>query len=379
VATEPPSPAGTAVASGSAGGRAQTLVQLALTCGAIYVCYRLAAPFFSSITWALVLAILFAPVHRRIEARLKSPTGGATVSLLIVALIVVAPASLVMGRLVGEAAKGAILVQEQVEAGAWRHLAEAHPWLASLNHWIEQQIDLPALFRMIASWLTNATTALVKSSAQQLLTVLLTFYLLFFFLRDRGAGFAALESLSPFAAQETARLLRRIVDTVYATIFGMVAVAVVQGALAGLMFWWLDLPTPLLWGLIMALLAIVPVLGTFVVWVPAAIYLALQGDWARAAILAAWGGLIVANIDNVLRPALMGDRLKLHTAPMFISILGGLALFGPSGVVLGPVAITTTLALLETWRNRRDAAPPPAEGEAAAATKPPAAPVSPPS
>lgn len=119
---------------------------------------------------------------------------------------------------------------------------------------------------MIASWLTNAATSFVRRSAQELLGVLLTFYLLFYLLRDRAAALETLRGLSPLSEAETRRLFGRIVDTIHATIFGIVAVAVTQGALAGPMFWWLDLPTPLLWGLIMGLLAIVPVLGTFVVW-----------------------------------------------------------------------------------------------------------------
>ena len=166
----------------------------------------------------------------------------------------------------------------------------------------------------------------------------------------------ALKTFSPLSEAETEQLLTRIVDTVHATIFGTVAVAALQGFLAGAMFWWLDLPTPLLWGVIMALLAIVPVLGTFVVWVPAAIFLALQGDWVKAAILAGWGGLIVANVDNVVRPVLMGDRLKLHTVPMFVAVIGGLNLFGTAGVVLGPAAVTATALLLDFWRSRANAA-----------------------
>jgi predicted PurR-regulated permease PerM len=97
------------------------------------------------------------------------------------------------------------------------------------------------------------------------------------------------------------------------------------------------------------------VLGTFVVWIPAAIFLALAGDWAKAAVLVGWGAVIVASVDNLLRPVLMGERLKLHTVPMLIAVIGGLNLFGPAGVVLGPVAVTTTLLLLDFWRERNDA------------------------
>ena len=118
------------------------------------------------------------------------------------------------------------------------------------------------------------------------------------------------------------------------------------------MFWWLGLPAPLLWGVVMALLAVLPVLGAFIVWIPAALILALEGSGGKALILTVWGLLVVGTIDNLLRPILVGNRLKLHTILAFISVVGGLILFGPSGLILGPVALTITTVLLETWRTR---------------------------
>ena len=120
------------------------------------------------------------------------------------------------------------------------------------------------------------------------------------------------------------------------------------------MFWWLGLPAALLWGVVMALLAVVPVLGAFVVWIPAALFLALEGSWGRAVILIVWGAVVVGGIDNLLYPMLVGNRLKMHTVLAFISLVGGLMLFGPSGLILGPVALTITTVLLEIWRHEDD-------------------------
>jgi predicted PurR-regulated permease PerM len=118
------------------------------------------------------------------------------------------------------------------------------------------------------------------------------------------------------------------------------------------MFWWLGLPAPLLWGVIMGLLAIVPVLGAFIVWIPVAVFLALDGRWGEALILTTWGAVVVGGIDNFLYPILVGDRLRLHTIPAFISIIGGLILFGASGLILGPLAVAVTLFLFEIWKTR---------------------------
>ena len=148
------------------------------------------------------------------------------------------------------------------------------------------------------------------------------------------------------------RLFSRVGDIVHATIYGTLAVAAVQGTLGGLMFWWLGLPAPALWGLVMGALAVVPVLGAFVVWIPATLFLALDGSWGKALILASWGGVLVGGIDNVIYPILVGNRLKLHTIPAFMAIVGGLIVFGPSGLILGPVTLTVTVLLLEIWRSR---------------------------
>ncbi|MDQ3253120.1 MAG: AI-2E family transporter, partial [Acidobacteriota bacterium] len=182
--------------------------------------------------------------------------------------------------------------------------------------------------------------------------LLITLFLLFYFFRDKRKILGALRRLVPLSDDETDKVFRRVQDTIYATIYGTVAVALVQGALGGLMFWWLGLPAPLLWGTVMALLAIVPIFGAFVVWIPAAIFLALEGSWGKALILTAWGGIVIALIDNLLYPVLVGNKLRLHTVPVFIAIVGGLTVFGAAGVVLGPVTLALAVALIDIWRRR---------------------------
>jgi len=152
------------------------------------------------------------------------------------------------------------------------------------------------------------------------------------------------------------RLFGRVGDTIFATVYGTLAVSLIQGLLGGLMFWCLGLPAPLLWGVVMALLAVVPMLGASVIWAPAAIFLALDGSWEKALVLAVWGVLVVSTIDNLLRPILVGKRLKLHTVHAFISMVGGVILFGSAGLILGPVVFTVTAVLLEIWRRRQTAA-----------------------
>ena len=136
---------------------------------------------------------------------------------------------------------------------------------------------------------------------------------------------------------------------------GKLVVAAIQGTLGGLMFGWLGLPAPIFWGCLMAVLSVFPVIGAFVVWVPAAMTFALQGDWRHAAVLTAWGVLIIHPVDNLLGPVLVGSTLRMHTLLTFFSVIGGLAAFGVSGVVLGPVTVAVVVGLVELFVGPRSA------------------------
>lgn len=333
------------------------MVLVAATAAGIALCYRMAVPFLPSLAWSLVLAVLCTPLQRWLESKLKRPGLAAAVSVVLVGLIVLIAGTLVGQRLVVQAAKGAELLDAKVNSGEWRQLLNHPPQLARIAAWIEEQIDLPATVKTLAAWLSTFAGSLLKGSAFQAMSIGLTFYFLFFFLRDRRAVLNAFRDLVPLPDAETDRILARIGETIFATIYGSLVVAFAQGLLGGLMFWWLGLPAPVLWGVIMALLALVPMLGAFLVWIPAALLLAAEGRWGQVLLLTLWGMFVISTIDNVLRPILVGNRLKLHTLLVFISVVGGLILFGPTGLVLGPVILTVTTGLLESWKARQAGAP----------------------
>jgi predicted PurR-regulated permease PerM len=332
-----------------------TLLLMAVTVAGIYFCYLLAVPFIPAFAGALALAVLFAPLHRWLESKVTYPNLAATICVLVAVLIVVVPAMFVAERIIGEAASGAETIKIMVESGEWRRSLDAHPLIAPVGHWIERQFDLPEMVNNATSWLTGTAASFVQGSVLQLIGVVLTFYIFFYFLRDRGAALKWLRSLSPLSGADMTRVFDGVNDTVHATIYGTFAVAAVQGTLGGLMFWWLGLPAPLLWGVVMALLAVVPVLGAFIIWIPAAIFLVLEGSGGKALLLTLWGAIVVGGIDNLLYPMLVGSRLKMHTVLAFISLVGGLIVFGPSGLILGPVIFTVTRLLLEIWSSQNTA------------------------
>lgn len=333
----------------------QTLVMMMVTVLGIYLCYQMALPFLAVLVWALTLAVLFSPLQRYLEAKIKSSGLAASISVLIIGLIVVIPAVFVGQQLLFQAVKGAQSIELKLSSGAWLQTLEAQPQLAPLLEKIEQRIDFPGAAAAFTHWVNTSAADIVKASAVQILGLCLIFYVLFFFLRDRQLILRAIALRAPLSPLQMEGLFARVGDTIHATVYGTFAVASVQGLLGGLMFWWLGLPTPLLWGVIMGMLAVIPMLGAFVIWAPAALFLLLEGAWHDALMLTLWGMLVVGTVDNLLRPVLVGDRLRLHTVLTFLSVVGGLLIFGAAGLILGPVTLVITMAMLEFWSDRNAA------------------------
>jgi predicted PurR-regulated permease PerM len=331
--------------------RLRQLVLIGVTALAVLTCVLIAAPFLSPLTAALSLAVLVCPLHRRIERRLRNANLSAFFSALLVALMVLLPIILVGERLLLEAADAAMAIKARVDSGEWIREIEINPRLSPVARWVQQHANLHVAVDSASAWLTAHSASLVRGSLIQIVGFLVTIYLLFFFLRDRVAILAALHSLSPLPDEAMRRIDSRVEETIHAIIYGVLVIAVAKGTLGGLMFWWLGLAAPLFWGIVMGLLAAIPLLGSYIVWVPAAVVLLVEGHWIKALILAAWGLIVVSLIDNVLYPVLIGSRLRMHTALAFIALAGGLLLFGPAGLLLGPLVVTLTLSLLEGWRD----------------------------
>jgi predicted PurR-regulated permease PerM len=332
--------------------RALVLVLLVATALVVYLCYRLAGPFLPALAWAVALAAVAHPLHGWLLRRIPRPNLAAGLAVGLVAVAIVGPTLLVSQQLVREVARGVAWLQSDTAAGRWQAVLEDHPRLATGLTLLATQVDVRGATERASMALTSGAEGVVRGSVWAVAELLITFFALFYCFRDRRQALQNLRSLVPLSEGETEAVFTRVIDTLHATIYGTLLVGLVQGVMGGLMFWALGLPAALLWGVVMAILGIIPVLGTFIVWAPAALFLALEGGWGKAMILVAWGGLVVSLVDNLLYPILAGQRLRLHTLPVFIAIVGGVALFGSAGIVLGPVTLATTIALIEVWRRR---------------------------
>ena len=323
-----------------------------LTASGVYLCYRLARPCIPALVWAGALAPIFTPLQRWMEARVKRPDLAAICSLAIIGLLVVVPATWFAQKLAEQATSVPENIQKQIAAGKWHMSGEEHPLMAHLLARIEQQVSSPENASIATAWLKTAISRLIKESAIAAVQVCLTLYFLFYFLRDRVRVLKAIRWFLPLSESDIDTVFSRVNDTIHATLYGMLALSVLQGLLGGLMFWWLGVPSPWFWAMVAAVFAFVPVLDTFVLWLPAAVYLGLEGRWGETLVVAALGSLLVRGIENFLYPVLVRNRLKVPSVAIFVALVGGLFLFGWSGLVLGPVIITVTSALLDICAKR---------------------------
>ncbi len=328
------------------------LTLLAATILVFYLCWQLVQPFVAVITWALALGVMVRPLYVVLRRWLRNPSLAAVVCVILVGMFILGPGVLIGNQVVKESSGAADWIRDEVESGRFLSHLDRVPTLRDAAERAISTFDLRSELRRVAGQLANFGKSFVVGSSWFLSQLFITLFALFFAMRDFELAHAALRGLLPLTDSEMDVLFTRLSNTVYAAIYGKFAAAFAQGSLGGFMFWFLGLPAPLLWGVGMAIFALVPMMGPAVIWVPAAIALLYQGAWVKALIMVAWGVLVVGLIDNFIYPMVVGGTLQLHTLLAFFASFGGLIAFGLSGLVLGPIVLALTLALIQIWRER---------------------------
>jgi len=328
---------------------------LIVLAAALYVCWLMLQPFLNVLLWATVLTIVFYPMHRRIVERLPRRSSAAVLSTLLVIVLILLPVTSLTVAVVRELSG----VAAQLERTP-RLLSDSSPAL----HWFFNHldpyvhVDRVAAQQFISSrmqaWgatLASSTLVVVGGVVGALVQMGLVVFTMYYLFRDGDRLRHALYDMLPLERVQTSEITARTRDVISATLYGVLVIALIQGTLGTVIFWALGLPSPLPWGVVMFFLSMIPMAGSFLVWAPAAVYLALTGAFLKAVILVGWGLLVIGSIDNFLSPRLVGKRARLHELLVFFAVLGGLQLFGVLGLVLGPVVVAITLALIEMVRE----------------------------
>jgi predicted PurR-regulated permease PerM len=316
----------------------------------LYLLFLVVQPFLPSLGWAAVLAIVFYPMHERLEGRWGSGRSAAATTVAAT-ILVITPILLITTAFVREAIDAVTALQNAFAEGRFAWIERAWPLLEQRVP-AAQRVDLGALItdsaRRGAMLLAAQSGSAVRNVAGFGFDLIVALFASFFLLRDSRAIMSAVRRLLPFDEPQRERLIAQSRELVSVSVTSSGIIAAVQGLLGGLVFAAVGIDAAVFWGVVMGFFCLVP-LGAWIVWLPAAILLAISGSMGRAIVVAGLGFGIVSAVDNVLRPALMSGGAKMNGLLILIALFGGVRVFGALGLVLGPILVATAVALLRTY------------------------------
>ena len=338
--------------------RISLLFLLSLT--AVTLCFGLVImrPFLKPILFALALAMVFHPLHTWVRKRIRRENAAALLSTVLVFVTMIVPALMLGRAITSELTEVYQTLNREGPEGnlALRWLDRGERWTNEVVHRAGlSTFDTRSAIRQHISqgsgWLLQQAAGFLGDLTGVLLGAVVTAITLFFLFREGASLRERVASIVPLAADHLERLFSGVHEVVVASVYGILAIGLLQGILVGFAFWLLGLPSPVLWGLVTAFLSLIPIVGTGGVWIPVAIILMASGHWVKALVLVVWGVGIVHPVDNILRPYLVGQRAKLSAIFLFFAILGGVKAFGLIGLLLGPVVLSVLLVLVGILRH----------------------------
>ena len=330
----------------------ETRTFLALLVGVSLAFILLMKPFFGPIFWAVAIALIFHPVREALSRKLGDrPNIVALLTLTICMVIVVIPVVILVTSLVAEG----LGLYQKIQSGEIRpgqYIDQINQSFPAIEAFLAQfDIDFGQLRDRAVSifvggsqFLAKQALGLGQNTFQFFLGLALMVYLAFFLLRDGNKLVDLLIRALPLGDARERLLFAKFAEVTRATVKGNLLIAIIQGALGGLIFWILGITGALLWGVVMAIVSLIPAIGASLVWVPVAVYLAAVGEVVSAIVLAAYGAVVIGLADNVLRPIFVGRDTKLPDYIVLLSTLGGIVMFGINGFVMGPLVAALFMA-----------------------------------
>ena len=327
--------------------------------------FKIIEPFVGAILWSVLLAFLLLPVNQALRRALRGSRTAAAMALTVgVILVLVGPASFLAIIFTRQASDLIVRLQEAADRYHMVKLSDLLrvPVIERIVRWAESVAPITA--DQIETWFVNAAKALlgllvasggavVVEAFSTLIGLIMMLFLLFFFLRDGEEMVQRTLVLVPMDAERQGHLLDHLSAVTRAVVFGSLLTALVQGTLVGIAFALVGLPSPVFFGGLAVLAALVPLVGSTLVWAPGAGVLAFHGRWYAAIFVVLWGAVVISMADNIVRPLFISGRAQISTLPVFIGLVGGLSAFGPIGMVTGPVIVALTLALFRFAEESR--------------------------
>jgi len=329
-----------------------------------YALVLIFTPFFGAMTWAAFLAFLLFPLNVRWRGRLRGPGIAAGLLTVLAPVTILLPLSGLSVEFVSQISGLLQKLQQATKQWDIKSFSDLQqfPLIARGNQWLQSHAGVSA--EQLQGWLVSGTQQVLQRAAgfsgsfflgalDSLFSFAIMLFLLYFFLRDGDVMITRARSLIPLDEARKERLFRQLSNVTRAIVFGTSMTALAQGVLIGVGFAIADLPSPVVFGVLAALLSMLPVGGAAFVWGPAALWLFFDGRWGYGIFMLAWG-LMLGGLDNVLRPMLISGRAKISALAVFVGVLGGIPAFGAIGVIAGPVVLCLVLALVEFAEETRE-------------------------
>jgi len=332
---------------------------LLITGAFVYLFYRIIIPFFVPICWAAVLVILFFPLYDKVRTKVKSKRLASMLLCLFIVVLIIGPITYLFAALVKEAADAVAKVNAMYKDGQLdKFLAIDLPWVNAIKAKLSQYYDLSQInldqlikdsMNKVSGAILNQTSWLIANATKGVFYFILMIFTMYYFFKDGEGIIRQLKRLMPIPPVQVELMFNQLRDVIQATMYGGVVVALIQGLLGGTLFAVMGISSAVFWGAIMAFLSIIPFLGAFIIYVPAGIILIAGGSYIKGIVVIAVGIIVISQIDNVLRPFLISGRTAMHPLMLFFAIMGGIALLGLLGVVVGPMIAAVFITLLKIF------------------------------
>lgn len=328
----------------------------------IYLFYAIIIPFFVPICWAGVFAILFFPLYKRTLRLVKQRGIASLIICTLIVLIIIGPITYLFVALVNEASDAVAQVNELYRNGQLdKILSFQIPGLDAVKDKLAPYYDISKInldemvkdaINRIGQVLISQTTWLVANGTRAIFYFGLMVFAMYYFFKDGELLVSRIKRLMPLSRHQVDLAFNQLHGVIQATMYGGVMVALLQGLLGGLMFWVFGLSSPVFWGAVMAFLSLLPFVGSYLVFVPAGIILIVGGAYLKGILVIAIGIAIISQVDNVFRPFFISGQTQMHPLMLFFTIMGGIAMFGLLGVVLGPMIAAAFTILLRVFEMR---------------------------
>jgi predicted PurR-regulated permease PerM len=317
-------------------------------------------PFLLSIFMGAFLAYLFYPLYTKIRVKVSNKTVAAFLICFFVLLLLVVPGAYFVNSLVKESYVLFLVVKQKLAVGLFQNCSNS--FCESVGNFVQNsefQYQIQEISRAATDWIINRGSNLLVSVPRIVLNLFVMFFTLFYFLKDGSRLIVKLSKYLTLPHGKYTIILSRLKEILHGVTYGYLLVGLIQGTLGAVGFYIFGISSPIFWGLIMAVLSLVPFVGAGAIWLPAMLIMLLDGifsgsNWiiAKSILLFLYGLFIISGLDNVLRPKLMGNKAKIHPAIVMLGIFGGAVVFGPFGVIVGPLILSLAVVIFDVYGER---------------------------